>query len=196
MAKSIFFEGIDGTGKSTLTKALKEHLEATGKQVITLREPGGSAYYEAIREHIHFQQLDRTPLSDALTCAGGIAENIRQTKKALSEDIWVITDRSYISNAVYQAAQGLDLALAEKINALALDGFTYDLRILLDMPLDQASARLSSIGKKKDRWETMGDDYFRTIQKLYQDIAKREQMTVLDASESVDKLIAQIMPLI
>ena len=50
-AKGLFisFEGIDGSGKSTQTKLLKDRLEADGHQVVLTREPGGSPGAEEIR---------------------------------------------------------------------------------------------------------------------------------------------------
>lgn len=196
MAKAIFLEGIDGTGKSTLVEKLKDYLVSKGEKVLTLREPGGSAYYQAIREHIHFSDLERTALSDMLTCAGGIAENIRQTKKALADGTWVITDRCYISNAVYQIAQGLDPEVAHEINKLAVGDFTYHVGIVLDVPLTVAEQRLLTIGKKKDRWETMGEQYFATIRDLYLQIAKEHNFNILNASSSLDELTKDIITLI
>ncbi len=196
MAKAIFLEGIDGTGKSTLIQLLSEQLVARGEEVLVLREPGGTPYYQAIREHIHFSDLERTPLSDALTCAGGIAENIRQTRAALQKGTWVLTDRCYISNAVYQIAQGLDPKLAGKINDIATNGFHYDHGIILDLPLEVAQKRLMSIGKKKDRWETMGDAYFEKLRQLYLQIADKQKIAVVDASAPIGEVYRQICQMV
>ena len=193
MAKSIALEGIDGSGKSTLAALLKDYLDAQNHSVLMLREPGGSAYYEAIRSHIHFSDLERSALSDMLTCAGGIAENIRQTKETLNTNTWVISDRCYISNVVYQIAQGLDSELTNTINQVALQGFDYDIKILIDVPLEVAEKRLVSIGKKQDRWESMGELYFEKVQSLYHEIAQREEFAVLDGTQPLEDLLEQII---
>lgn len=195
MAKSLYLEGVDGTGKSTLIDLLKKYLEENGETVLTLREPGGSPYYQAIRDHIHFSDHERSALSDALTCAGGIAENINLTKKALNAGSWVITDRCYISNAVYQVANGLDQSLADHINSLALQGFTYDIKILLTAPLEVAGKRLSGLERKRDYWELKGNDYFKRVQKLYDQYVDLEDMVIIDATKNIDTVLASIIKL-
>lgn len=193
MGKSIILEGIDGTGKSSIAELLKEHLEKSGQTVLLLREPGGSAYYEAIRQHVHFADLERSALSDALTCAGGIAENVRHTRRALEQGQWVITDRSYISNKVYQVAQGLDTTVADRINDIALSGFSYDHTFVIDVPLQIAEQRLLSIGKKRDRWETMGKDYFKVVKDLYLSIAEQNNLQIIDGTAPLEAVVKKIL---
>ena len=54
--KSLFisFEGIDGCGKSTQAKILKEKLSNLGHTSIIIREPGGSKISEKIRKILRF----------------------------------------------------------------------------------------------------------------------------------------------
>lgn len=193
MGKSIFIEGIDGSGKSTATKQLVEFLQERGEKVLFLREPGGSQYYEAIREHIHFQDYKRSPLSDMLTCAGGIAENIQLTKAAMNRNEWVVSDRSYVSNYVYQVTKGLNENTAEQINKLALGDFNYDIKILIDVSVPVAHKRLEKIDKKKDRWETLGQDYFQKVRETYLNIARKENFVVINGEQSVEEVKKQLI---
>ena len=48
----ITFEGIDGSGKSTQINLLADYLRDRGFDVLTLREPGGTDFSEALRELI------------------------------------------------------------------------------------------------------------------------------------------------
>lgn len=196
MGKSLFIEGLDGSGKSTQIALLEEYLIKSGEQVLTLREPGGTAYYQAIREHVHFQTYERPPLSDALTCAGGIAANIAATKKALANGSWVVSDRSFHSNAVYQIANGLAATTAHAINSLAIGDFKYDYAVLIDIPIEAAQARLESIGKKKDRYESLGTQYFSRVRELYLKTAKHNNFHVIDGKLSIEEIHHRIIQLI
>lgn len=196
MAKSVCIEGIDGSGKSTQVELLKKYLEEKGHFVLTLREPGGTDYYQAIREHVHFTNHKRPPISDALVCAGGIAANIEATKQALKADKWVVSDRSYISNILYQTAQGLDFETAERITMLGVGDFKYDFKILIDTPIDLGRKRLQSIGKGKDYWESKGDGYFEKVNQLYNKYTGKFDLIRIDGTQSIDDIQGQIRKII
>ena len=53
MSLFITFEGPDGSGKSTQIKLLSDTLTASGYDVLTVREPGGTAISEQIRDVVH-----------------------------------------------------------------------------------------------------------------------------------------------
>ncbi len=196
MAKSILLEGIDGSGKSTQVALLKKYLEEKGYEVLALREPGGTDYYQAIREHVHFTEFKRPPISDALTCAGGIAANIEASRQALAAGKWVATDRSYISNILYQTAQGLDFETAKQITLIGLGDFTYDYKILIDTPVDLGRKRLESIGKGNDYWESKGKNYFEKVNNLYHKHADEFGLVIIDGTKPIETLQQEIRTII
>lgn len=194
--QSILLEGLDGAGKSTQVRLLQQYLEDRGHKVLLLREPGGSDYYETIRTYVHFSEYQRPALSDALTCAAGIAANIELSRQAMAEGKWVITDRSFISNIVYQIAQGLTKELAEEVTAYGTAGFVYSKRFLIDVPVELSQKRLEHIGKKKDHWESKGVKFFKTVRARYLDAAEKYKMTIIDGSESIETVQAKIRAIV
>lgn len=196
MVKSILLEGIDGSGKSTHVALLRQYLEEKGNKVVALREPGGTDYYQAIREHVHFTDFKRPAIRDALVCAGGIAANIDATRDALADGKWVITDRSFISNILYQTAQGLDYETAKRITLLSIGDFQYDVRILIDIPVTIGRQRLKEIGKGTDYWESKGQQYFEEVHKLYHQHAKEFGLTIIDGTQSIKQIQQKIQSLI
>jgi dTMP kinase len=197
MAKSLFIEGLDGSGKSTQIKLLEKYLKDQNIPVVTMREPGGSDYYEAIRREIHFnEKLKRPPISDALLAGAGRASNIEETKAALEKGLWVISDRAYPSTFAYQVAQGNDWEVVAFINKLALGGFKYDLSILLDIPVTVAKERLSKAGDKLDFWESMSDKFFEKARENYLKVAEQDGLIVLDGTKNIEELHKEIISLI
>ena len=59
----ISFEGIDGCGKSTQIKILKNNLEQMGYNPVVFREPGGTKFGEKLRESILTSKKKLSPLA-------------------------------------------------------------------------------------------------------------------------------------
>ena len=104
----IVFEGIDGSGKTTLSKMALKHLADQGFPVIWLREPSDSKWGKKIREvartHSHI------PIEEELSYfhldrKWNVTHNILP---ALRRGDTIILDRYYYSTACYQGARGLD----------------------------------------------------------------------------------------
>ncbi len=193
MAKSLFLEGTDGSGKSTQFALLKQYLESKQIEYEALREPGGSDYYEALRDFYLHAPHKHPAVSDALLSAAGRAANIEQTKKALKAGKWVITDRAYPSSYVYQAVQGLQLEDIIDINRHALQGFDYDIKILLDVTVETAAARMEETGSKKDHWESQGEAFFTTVRTKYLELAEKDGYIIIDASADIQTIHQKII---
>jgi dTMP kinase len=109
MARLIVFEGIDGSGKTTLSRMLDERLKGSGIETLWLREPTDSPLGDRIRK---IAQTKRTiPPREELDYfikdrKWDVKRNI---EPALRAGKTVILDRYFYSNACYQGARGLDM---------------------------------------------------------------------------------------
>lgn len=112
----IVFEGIDGSGKTSLSRMLLDDWQKKGLSVVLLREPSASPWGQKIRAIA--QALDRIPIQEELAY---FLEDRRWNVEncilpALANNRHVILDRYYYSTACYQGARGLDMAEIIRVN--------------------------------------------------------------------------------
>ena len=94
----IAFEGIEGTGKSTMAARLTNHLETLGNKVLRVREPGGTVTGERIRRVLLDPDGSVSPWSEALLFAAARAQLAYESVgPALESGSWGVTDRSVYS---------------------------------------------------------------------------------------------------
>jgi len=133
MSHYVALEGIDGTGKSSVQRALGSWLESDGHEVVLVREPGGGAIGEAIRQILLHDDLRLVPWAEALLFAAQRAQLAAETiRPALQRGAWVLGDRSVYSSLAYQAVgRSLGLDQVKAVNEAGLGGTWPDLVILL-----------------------------------------------------------------
>jgi len=181
----ISFEGGDGTGKSTQVGLLAEALRtATGREVVTTREPGGTPLGAALRELLLHGE-DMSPRAEALVYAADRAHHVATlVRPALARGAVVVTDRYLDSSVAYQAG-GRELAAAEVegLSRWATDGLLPDLTILLDLDPVAAAARLTG---SPDRLERAGDAFHRRVREAFLARAEAEpqRWCVVDAAQA------------
>ena len=134
-AQFITLEGVDGSGKSTQAKLLKEALEAEGHSVLLTREPGGSPGAEEIRSLVLEGEPDRwSAETEILLFTAARRDHLERTiLPALAVGTIVICDRFVDSTRVYQGLTRGDLRdVVDKLHALMI-GREADLTLLFDM---------------------------------------------------------------
>jgi dTMP kinase len=143
----ITFEGGEGVGKSTQIRALAERLLATGRDVVTTREPGGTPFAEKVRDLVlQPEAAARTPLAEALLFSAARADHIAHLiQPALRRGAVVLSDRFADSTRAYQgAAGGLDATSIAALEALTLGDVRVDLTIILDLDPKVGLARANT----------------------------------------------------
>jgi dTMP kinase len=189
----ITLEGIDGSGKSTLAAALHAEL-ARERPVELLREPGGVALSERIRELVKDPGLRCDPRAEALLYAAARAQLVDERLRPwLDAGTWVLLDRFVDSSLAYQGTgRGLGVEQIAKLNAFATGGLQPDRTLLLRIDPITARSRQQSRLVAPDRLEQEDQTFFETIAAAYDELAANDpqRIRVLDADETPEHVLA------
>nr|WP_253723538.1 dTMP kinase [Spiroplasma citri] len=128
----ITLEGIDGSGKTTISKLLKEKLRSEGYQVVLTREPGGNEIAEQIRNVILSKHnLGMDPWTEALLYIAARRQHVvEDILPALKRGEIVICDRFMDSTSAYQGyARGLGIWTLDEVQSIVLGTTKPDLTL-------------------------------------------------------------------
>ena len=191
----ITVEGLDGAGKTTLVASLSAALEARGRPVFVLREPGGAELSERIRDLLKDTSLEIDPRAEALLYAAARAQLVAQELRPLLDaGNWVLLDRFVDSSLAYQGAgRGLGVAEIRALNEFATGGLRPDRTLLLRVDPAVGLARISD--RPADRLEQEDGAFFRAIAEAYDALAAAEpdRFAVIDASQPPDAVLADAL---
>lgn len=189
--KYLALEGVDGSGKSTVSRALVAALEERGEAVVLVREPGGTWLGEAVRGLL----LDSESLDDwaeVFLFAAQRSELAREViEPALGGGSWVISDRTYYSSIAYQGrARGLGEEKVRVINETGLQGVVPDHVFVLDVDPAMALGRQDG----PDRIGREGLEFQTAVRDSYLALAAAEaKVAVIDGSQSIDEIVEAIL---
>jgi dTMP kinase len=184
-AKFITLEGVDGAGKSTHLQFIADAVAAaSGRHAIVTREPGGTDLAERLREAILEEAME--PLAETLLIFAARAHHVRRViRPALESGIWVVCDRFHDATFAYQGAgKGVPADLIERLSTIAHPQLTPDRTLVFDCSYQVARQRLSSSGKKLDRFEREDEAFFERVRNAYLARAKAEpgRVRIIDAA--------------
>jgi dTMP kinase len=193
----ITVEGLDGAGKTTLVASLSAALEARGRPVIVLREPGGVELSERIRALLKDPSLAVDPRAEALLYAAARAQLVaEELRPLLDAGNWVLLDRFVDSSLAYQGAgRGLGVERIRTLNELATGGLRPDRTLLLRIDPRRGLARVGGRGEAADRLEREDGGFFAAVAAAYDELAAREpdRIAVIDAAQPPDAVLADAL---
>ena len=173
----VTFEGGDGVGKSTHIRYVANELRRAGREVVCLREPGGTGIGESLRAMV--LDPDNGEISseaELLMCEAARAQLVREViRPALERGAVVLCDRFSDSTIAYQAyGRGLPLDFVRRANAFATGGIVPDRTILLVLGNTRKSLARATGAGKGDRMEQAGEVFHSRVNRAFLKLAKRD----------------------
>ncbi|HTK54006.1 MAG TPA: dTMP kinase [Gemmatimonadaceae bacterium] len=201
--KLIVLEGAEGVGKTTQLRRLAETLTARGISHLGVREPGGTAIGNQIRNLLLEPGPGFSARTEALLFMASRAELVEtDIRPALARGEVVLADRFFLSTYAYQiAGRGLSEVEVTAANRFATGGLVPDLTILLRLSVAAALARTDSRGAR-DRIESASDDFHHRVAEAFDRFAEPAwqrnhpesgPVVAIDAAGSVDEVAAGVL---
>lgn len=194
----IVCDGSNGAGKTTVIETLVQHIKSKGREVVVTREPGGTPIGEKIREVILCPDTpEMCDMTELMLFAAARAQHVKEKiLPALAQGKVVVSDRFDSATISFQHyARGLDLALIKQLNDLALDGFSPNKTIVLDLDPEIGLQRVHNRGEGLDRLEDQELAFLTRARNGYlaQAIENPEKFHVVDASKSKEEVAAEVL---
>ncbi len=184
----VTFEGVDGSGKTTQARLLAEQLRSEGREVAHLREPGGTALGERVRELL-LDGAAMAPWAEAALFAAARAQLVDEViRPALARGADIVCDRFVDSSLAYQGlARGLGIERVLELNLLATGGLLPDRTFLILLPVDAAAARQE---EEPDRIEREGRAFLEEVDRAYRELARifPRRVTVVDGTQKPEDI--------
>ena len=184
--KFLALEGIDGSGKTTQLRLLHRRLTEAGVPCYATQEPSDGPVGKLLR-----QVLTGEIQADGRVAAGLFASDRLDhlTRRGdgllekLAAGVTVLTDRYYFSSYAYNGMEA-DLDWVIEINRLSAELLRPDVTIFLDVPVEQAMARIRINRDHVERYEQ--EDRLRAVREKFFEVFRRmegqENVVVVDGS--------------
>lgn len=196
----LVFEGVDGSGKSTQVGLCVEALRASGHEVVQVREPGGTALSQAIRELVLDPSRSVSPQAELLLYMAARAQLVSEViRPALVAGKIVVADRFGWSTYAYQGyGRGLDRGMIASLMSAACGEVWPDLILVLDIAPEIRRSRLLSQGRTLDRLEREDEAFFARVREGFRALVKEGKTPagLLNGGESIESLRKSIAELI
>jgi dTMP kinase len=189
-------EGIDGCGKSTQARLLKDFLSTRfgAEKVLWTREPGGWPGSGCLREMLLSKELDH-PWTEVFLFLADRFEHVKRViEPAILSGTHVLCERFDDSTLAYQAwGRGLPLAEVERAIAL-VEHLSPEKTLLIDVSAETAMKRISN-RPGLDRYEREGIRFLERVREGYRILSSREprRFVVIDGESGPEQVFKEIL---
>lgn len=195
----LVFEGIDGSGKSTLIDQFCRNLKEKQIPFVQTKEPGGTKIGEKIRKLLlEKNNTLLSPMTEALLYYADRKQHIEEfIKPHLKKNTTVVSDRYWASTSAYQCGgRSLNENFVEALKDQICKDCEPDLWILLDLPIEITLKRLF-VSKKdnRDRIEMENSSFHQRVRDYYLKLAKKnpDKWLILSGEKKTDLLLEELL---
>ena len=182
----IVFEGIEGSGKTTLINYVSQYLKSKRISFIRIREPGGNINSENIRKLILNKKNKFNSFTDLLLYLAARSENVEKLiRKNYGKKI-ILLDRFIDSTIAYQHyGMGIDKLLIDKINKIILKNIKANFTILNIVNMKNLSKRLN-LRKNKNRYDSFNLYFYNKVQNGFIKISRNKpNYIIIDSNKEL-----------
>ena len=207
MKKGLFitFEGIEGCGKSTQARLLKDYLEKKGIKTILSMEPGGTEIGMKIREILVDPEYKGIlhPITEALLYQADRNQHLKEKIiPHLEKGYVVISDRYQHSSIAYQCyGRGLDIEKIEWVFKNIVNGLEPDIVFLIDIDEETSMKRVKNRANTENielsRFEIEHLNFHKKVREGFLELAKNSKnFVVLDGKEDIETIHKKIVAVV
>jgi dTMP kinase len=192
----VTLEGGEGVGKSTALSFLAETLRNAGVEVVTTREPGGTALGEEVRKILLAPREEGVaPLAELLLVFASRAQHLEERiRPLLARGAWVLCDRFTDATYAYQSGgRGVPSVWVRQLEELVQGGLQPDCTLLLDAPVETGLERARDRGDL-DRFEQEQQAFFQRVRETYLRLARESsgRYRIVDAAQDLADVQSQL----
>ncbi len=196
LSKFITLEGIEGVGKTSNLRFIKELLESSGRDCVVTREPGGTNLGEALRGLLlSHSEENMSADAELLMMFAARAEHLSKIiLPALENNKTVLCDRFTEATYAYQGGgRLLDVDKISELEDWVQGELRPDLTIILDASVEIGRARAGR-RSEPDRIEKEHDGFFHRVRDAYIELANHypHRICLVDASLDLKAVQQQI----
>ncbi len=182
----IVFEGIEGSGKTTLINHISSYLRKQNIKFIKLREPGGNKNSEIIRKLILNKKNKFNKITDLMLYFAARNENVENVLKNNYKKKIILLDRFTDSTLAYQHfGMGINKSLINILNKFLIKNIKPTITFLNIVNMKNLTLRLKK-RKHKNRYDVFKTKFYKKVQNGYLKLSKNKSNYIL--IDSNDKL--------
>jgi dTMP kinase len=195
----IAIEGIDVSGKSTLSLNLAEKLKSQGFPIRLTKEPGDTPLGAHLRTILHDKNISKTSKAEYLLFAADRAQHMNTVVfPTLKQGHIVISDRLGDSSVVYQGfARGLDINMIKLINEWAMEQHEPDLILCVHVSAHIACQRILDRNIPLTSFEQEPSAFFQKLEQGFDTLIKtKKNAHFIDGTQQPEKVTEQALEIV